>query len=209
MAYIYVITNKINGKQYVGQTTYSIEKRFKEHKKQQNAPTRKKFPLYSAFRKYGFENFIVSKLEECSEDELDDREKFWINKLDTYYHGYNATFGGGGVHKYDKQKIIDTLYKTKSVKETSKIVGCSIATIGDIISSNELDIDFPNKSKPVSQFDKTTGEKLNSFASYREAARYLCDNNYVKEIKDTQCHISQVCRGKRKTCGGFVWKDSE
>lgn len=33
MAYIYVITNKINGKQYVGQTTYSIEQRFKEHKK--------------------------------------------------------------------------------------------------------------------------------------------------------------------------------
>lgn len=209
MAYIYVITNKINGKQYVGQTTYSIEKRFKEHKKQKNAPTRKRFPLYSAFRKYGFENFIVSELEECSEEKLDEREKFWINKLDTYYHGYNATFGGGGVRKYDKQKIIDTLYKTKSIKETSKIIGCSASTIDSVILNNELDIDFPNKSKPVIQLDKKTGTKINLFSSYREAAKYLYNNGYVKTVKDAQCHISQVCRGKRKTCGGFVWQDAK
>lgn len=31
MAYIYVITNSVNGKQYVGKTNGSIEKRFKEH----------------------------------------------------------------------------------------------------------------------------------------------------------------------------------
>lgn len=209
MAYIYVITNKINGKQYVGQTTYSIEKRFKEHKKQKNTPTRKRFPLYSAFRKYGFENFIISELEECSEEKLDEREKFWINKLDTYYHGYNATFGGSGVRKYDKQKIIDTLYKTKSIKETSKIIGCSISTIDSIISSNELDIDFPNKSKPVIQLDKKTGTKINLFSSYREAAKYLYNNGHVKTVKDAQSHISQVCRGKRKTCGGFVWQDAK
>lgn len=31
MAFIYVITNDVNGKQYVGKTNFSLERRFREH----------------------------------------------------------------------------------------------------------------------------------------------------------------------------------
>lgn len=98
MATIYVITNLINSKQYVGKTTYSIEKRWKEHcydcKKTEINQHR---PLYNAMQKYGIENFNISIIEEnIPEENIDNREKFWISKLDTYYNGYNATLGGDG-----------------------------------------------------------------------------------------------------------------
>ncbi len=66
MAYVYVITNNINNKQYVGKTNFSLQKRFQEHirdSKQQNKEHR---PLYNAFNKYGIENFSIDVLEECS-----------------------------------------------------------------------------------------------------------------------------------------------
>lgn len=209
MAYIYVITNKINGKQYVGQTTYSIEQRFKEHKKQKNKKDRKHFPLYLAFNKYGVENFIISQLEECDDKNLDEREIYWIEKLNTYHNGYNATTGGKGRCKYDKEKIIKELYKTKCIKETSKNVGCSITTVNQIIKAYNLQIDFYNKPKKVLQIDKKTGKELYSFDSYRQAAFFLQDEGLVKNWKDAQRHISEVCRGKRQTCAGFIWKNIE
>lgn len=75
MSFIYVITNQVNGKQYVGQTSNTIERRFKQHisvaktnKKNRNSP------IYHAMRKYGIENFVISELEECNQEELDERE---------------------------------------------------------------------------------------------------------------------------------------
>ena len=207
MAYIYAITNKINGKQYVGQTTYSIEKRFQEHKKQSKRGDRKHYPLYLAFRKYGVENFIISELEKCTAEDLDSREIFWIEKLDTYKHGYNATTGGSGRHLYDKEEIIQTLYNTKNVKQTAKRIGCNETTVRDVMRSNNIYIDFPTKPKKVLQIDKNTGQILQSFDSYRQAALHLTETGKTKDWKNTQAHISLVCRGKRKTCGGFVWKN--
>ena len=74
MGYIYVITNKINGKQYVGKTINTIEERFKQHLRDSNKVTLEQRPLYKAIKKYGKENFSVSLLEECSFKELSVKE---------------------------------------------------------------------------------------------------------------------------------------
>lgn len=50
--------------------------------------------LHNAMKKYGTDNFIFSILEECGLEQLDQREIFWIQKLNTYLHGYNMTNGG-------------------------------------------------------------------------------------------------------------------
>lgn len=50
--------------------------------------------LYKAFQKYGIENFIFEVLEECSILELSEKEKYYIEKFDTYFNGYNMTAGG-------------------------------------------------------------------------------------------------------------------
>lgn len=95
MAFIYVITNDVNGKPYVGKTNFSLERRFREHIADSKRERCNKRPLYSAMNKYGVEHFHIEQLEECSADDSAEREEYWITKLSTYGHtGYNATRGG-------------------------------------------------------------------------------------------------------------------
>ena len=63
MAFIYKITNKVNGKIYIGKTEKSIELRFKEHCREFTKARSKDRPLYRAFNKYGVENFSIELVE--------------------------------------------------------------------------------------------------------------------------------------------------
>jgi group I intron endonuclease len=86
---IYAIKNRVNGKIYVGLTTRSIEKRWKEHVSNYR---KLNFALYRAFRKYGVENFSIEELENVDTlEELVKRETEWITQLDTMnpLKGYN------------------------------------------------------------------------------------------------------------------------
>lgn len=73
MSYIYVITNDINNKQYVGQTSISLEERFKQHINDRKRHFEQR-PLYNAMNKYGIEHFHIKLLEECSSTEVDKKE---------------------------------------------------------------------------------------------------------------------------------------
>ena len=91
---IYKITNKINGKCYIGQSN-DIHRRWK----QELAPNAKLNPhLARAFEKYGIDNFEFEIIEECRREQLNEREQFYIE----IYHsidpklGYNKTEGGDG-----------------------------------------------------------------------------------------------------------------
>ncbi len=100
---IYVITNKINNKKYVGYSN-NCRRRWHEHKDLAKHPRKeehKRKALYRAIRKYGIENFSFEMLEGTSDDVeiLKEREKYWIKKLDSYRKGYNETWGGDGVGK--------------------------------------------------------------------------------------------------------------
>lgn len=94
MGYIYLITNKLNGMKYVGQTSRDIDTRFAEH----CSETRGHSKLHNAIQKYGWTNFKVEELEEVPLDQLDEKEQYWIKKLDTYNNGYNLTLGGSNVN---------------------------------------------------------------------------------------------------------------
>lgn len=76
MSYIYVITNNINKKQYIGKTNLTIEKRFKEHIYDSKKERCEKRPLYSAMNKYGIEHFSIEQLEECNESIVNEREQY-------------------------------------------------------------------------------------------------------------------------------------
>jgi group I intron endonuclease len=87
---IYKITNKINNKAYVGWSN-NIERRFKEH---QTCGGRSRIPLDLAIQKYGINNFTYEIIEECSIEELNERETYWITTLETHLTGYNCNTGG-------------------------------------------------------------------------------------------------------------------
>lgn len=95
MGFIYKITNTVNEKIYVGQTVKTIEERFDAHiKKAKQHPNRY---LYDAMNHYGYDKFKVSQIEECDNSLLDERERYWIARLDCMIpNGYNMTEGGGG-----------------------------------------------------------------------------------------------------------------
>ena len=92
---IYKITNSINKKVYIG-CSKNIEHRWIAHKSESIL---EKYPQYNytihkAFRKYGIDNFTFEIIEFCKEDELFEKEKFWIKKYDSFNSGYNDTEGG-------------------------------------------------------------------------------------------------------------------
>ena len=214
MAYIYVIKNKINGKQYVGKTSASIEERFSRHIKDINKRATEKRPLYSAMKKYGIENFEVKELEECSIQESSEREKYWIEELDTYHSGYNATLGGDGKNIYDYSKLANEYLKYKNIQLICQKYGCDKHVVHTackhenvpILSSQEV---IKNQyGKKVQQCNKNNHEIVyNTFDSLMTAATYAIENKITNCKHSTiRTHISEVCRGKRKSAAGYYWK---
>lgn len=96
LGYIYTITNNINNKIYVGQTISPKERWFKHKNEAKHIDTRSyKSHLYNAMNVYGADNFSFEIIEECDCEILDERERYWIQELNTLEpNGYNINNGG-------------------------------------------------------------------------------------------------------------------
>ena len=113
---IYCIENLINGKKYIG-SSKNIYRRWKQHIFNLNGNIHINDHLQSSWNKYGKDNFTFYIIEKCLQDELCDREKYYISKFNTTNnkHGYNMTSGGDGICNLreecvDKISIGETLY---------------------------------------------------------------------------------------------------
>lgn len=90
---IYKITNQLNGICYIGQAV-DVAKRWKDHAKCGlgiDAPASNK--LYAAMQQDGLENFTWELLEKCTTNELNEKEKFYIELYQAKDYGYNSTKG--------------------------------------------------------------------------------------------------------------------
>lgn len=166
---IYKITNKTNEHCYVGQSR-NIFKRWNDHSEIAFNPNNKgyEYPLYRAMRKYGKENFTFEILEECSIEQLNEKELFWIKELAPTY---NQTTGGDyqivpqkltyeQVEEIQQTLIQDTQGEV-SHKRLADVYGVSKDTIRDInvgrtwrkdnltypLHYSKYDADNPNKIK--------------------------------------------------------------
>lgn len=203
---IYKATNKINNKVYIGQTVRSLEVRMSEHKRHNYTAFDK------AINKYGLENFDVEVINTAKDiNELNEKEIYWIK----YYNciapnGYNQCNGGEntlgyhhkeeskkkmslqrkGVYKGEKNPFFGKHHTKEQREKWSKMrKGLKCLTEEQIENFKKLRPQFT----PRKVINLDTGL---IFDTIGEAAAYY-------NLKGT--HISRVCRGKRKTTGGYKW----
>ena len=206
---IYVITNKTNGKQYIGQTVRNIEERFYEHCYDKRSTS----AIHKAIEKYGINNFSLEKLETVDITLLDSREQYWIQKLDTYRSGYNKNIGGNrSCSSYDNILIVEANIYVDSCeylsREIVRLTDWSFKFIADkirsVINTEQTFCGYHLKSVKVYQEEltdivdlenwiKTLNIKFQGqhiycmeldkqFNTMGEAARYLIDNGYYKGV---------------------------
>lgn len=141
VGYIYKITNKLNQKVYIGKTLRDPKIRWREHIEDSRHPY---LPLQRAFNKYGIEAFEFTVLEQINNDSLlNEREKYYINKFNSYKKGYNATIGGDGgtthlLSDSERKKILQLWEEDKTILEIQRNTGHSYQAIHNCILSTGI-----------------------------------------------------------------------
>lgn len=147
--YIYVISNNINSRLYIGQTINTIFTRWTDHKCASKNATRYKTPLYVDIRNLGIEHFNykeIEKIEAITKDELisklNEKEKYYIElyKTSIDYGGYNTESGGRHTPKKVYQYDIDLnlLYVYDDLNIASESTGIEKGLIRHVCSHDRL-----------------------------------------------------------------------
>jgi group I intron endonuclease len=102
-SYVYKLTNKVNGKVYVGKSNNPSERLIRHFStaKTGSDQNHKYQLIHKAIAKYGKENFVFKILEECMSEQIAyEQEMAWIEKLKSNDRkfGYNQNEGGLGGH---------------------------------------------------------------------------------------------------------------
>jgi group I intron endonuclease len=211
MGHIYMLKSP-SGKSYIGQTTRSVEERFKAHLKKSSQCR----GISGAIKKYGWENFELDWYE-CPDNELNKHEKWMVKLLGTISpEGYNLKEGGGNRGKMSeesKQKCREANLGKKASEETKErmrkprgeefkqsMSGEKNPMYGKTGEKNPMYGTTGEKSprsKRVYRYD-LDGTFIDSFGSCREAGRYLNKKHSI---------IGRCARGSRKykTAYNYKW----
>lgn len=230
MACIYSITNRLDGKRYVGQTVQRPERRFTLHRNQ--ARRGHGHYLHRAMRAHGEEHFVLEVLEQCDVSMLDEREKFWIAELDTFGNGYNLNEGGNSNRRRRHSAETRTLMKERHWSRTSKRQKC-IEIIRDAnlerVPSEEtrqrISEGCRGKIRSKEQRARYSASKLGAKnpmfgkpgPTQKTVAQFTLDGELIATFpsgqvaaaslgKSNGTAIRNCCKGRSASSYGFVWK---
>lgn len=119
MGHIYVITNKINNKKYIGYTFGTIKERFQKHCIESHRYDYQS-AFYPALLKYGKENFTIESLYNFNEAEenWEELEQYYIKKYNTQVpNGYNIQPGGNKPPIHYGDENLKTKYPDEKLPE--------------------------------------------------------------------------------------------
>lgn len=208
---IYKITNKVNGKMYIGGSV-DVERRRIEHFKPSRIKRLKHLPIYKAVDEFGREAFDFEVLAETTEENLVEREEYFIERYNAVKDGYNTVTTAHNMHD-DEQKLKhsqlmtkrnnknwqDEEYRRKMSEMNSNLQKERLKDPEYLAEkSAQLKQYTDSIKKPVGQYDKQ-GNLIAEFGGVREAERATGIGSSL---------ISAVAKGKkyRKSAGGYVWK---
>ena len=219
MCGIYKITNQINGKVYIGQSN-DIQRRWQEHKNPSKFLSSKK-KLYEAFKEYGIENFSFEVLEECSREELDEKEIYYIEYYDSFNDGYNLTTGGQGNNFRKTNK--DITKEIYSLWDAGLSVNEINEKLKDKIGHTQIYLylhEYENYSITESRrrgflrSEKIKDKKL-KLGNTEEIKQYDLYGNFIQTFSSQNeaeritgviaCTIGRVFSGKALSAGGYQW----
>lgn len=214
MSEIYVITNRVNGKQYVGKTNRSAAARFKEHVKDSEVGRNSHRPLYRAIKKYGKDNFDMEIVSiGLSPQEAEQQEIDLIHELGTFNKGYNATIGGDGktyrlVSDEDVAYLVDLYTKENlNLKEISALVGADTSTISNRLKEAGVKIVKSGRTFIDKPIIAVKGGKEYHYNSVDELIAYLIENNITTaQRKSVSSSIKRCLGGKRATYLGYTFR---
>lgn len=209
---IYLITNLINKKQYVGQTTQSIEKRFQRHC--WKSTSKNSMPICKAIEKYGKENFTIEKLCDCfSQKQLDQQELFYTNILNTWSpNGYNLRAGNGKGSMSEETKAKISAANTGRKRSIEARQNMSNAHRGKTLTPEQRKkISDANKGVNNAFYGKThTQESIDKFS---KTYTIISPDDEVMTIKNMAKHcrkynlhegnMNSMVKGNRKSCQGW------
>lgn len=201
MGFIYKITNKLNGKSYIGKTESTVDKRWKQHLADHKRDRCKNRPLYRAMSLYGINNFSISILEET--ENTIEREIYWIDYYNTYSSGYNATKGGDGKCYVDIDLILKLNNAGLIISEIKELTGYDVCTILKYLNKNSL---IPNSRLPKTTKKVRCIELDVIFDSQHAAADWIKPNSSTNEKSSIANKISLCCRKIRKSAYNYTWQ---
>lgn len=214
---IYKITNLLNGCSYIGQSS-NIENRIQQHFFYYK---HEKSVLHANIKKYGVKNFSWEILEICSLEELDQKEKYWINYYNTFKNGYNRTLGGQCGSNQSKYQIIqidptnlEIVNKYACQSEVLDLLKVSRQSLSEALNQqkilkqfywcydNNIDI-YKLSPKGIRQYDIQSGKLLFTYKNYSEALKAIGVENSVKN----RALLCKILTGKRKNhiAFGYLW----
>lgn len=201
MVGIYKITNRLNNKVFIGKSN-DILNAWNEHKNLSNA---KSLPIEKDIALYGDDKFDFSILEECEDDNLNDREVFYIKLYGTANNGYNSK-------KIKHDFFSKPLKNTASSRVLHPNVGIGLKKHIEKMKTDPLyreqmvqkyKNNRPN-SIPIDMLDKNTGEIIMTFQKIMDGAAWVREN--TPYLKADYATINKVCKGQCKTAYGYKWR---
>lgn len=208
MAIIYKITNKINNKIYIGETTRNLNVRWNEHKHEALSNGHGyNYHIHNAMRKYGIDNFNIEIIDNCPDEERFKLETKYIKEYNSTNPdiGYNTVVEGEGSTLIATETILEAWKEGLTIKETAELLGIHKSTVSHRlhacnISEDEIKNRFSQSVKDrcsyiVEQYD-LSGNFVREWGSASECGR----NGY------SQTMISNVCRQEQITAHGYIWK---
>ena len=187
---IYKITNLLNNKIYVGQST-NIEKRFYQH------TIRNQQYIDQEIQKYGKENFSFEILETCLPEQLNEREIYWIDYFKSYDNGYNQNPGGntgGTSQKITKKQVLEIIELLKTTSLTNEEIGILYSISENMVSGintgyywNSLNIKYPIRQakKQIQHFCIDCGNPINSSSIRCSACAAIASRKVERPEKET------------------------